>query len=84
MGKGGGDNSLEQSPVVYRAWIQKAKLHQKTNFKTDSFSRLFTALLIGVFRRLLVFETKLNRLQHDGIGTFFWGGGNVENVNKEI
>jgi hypothetical protein len=55
-------------------------LFKKTDFKTDSFSRLLTDVLFGVFGRLPDFlRIDLSTITREDT----WGGGDVENVNYE-
>ena len=63
--------------------IHKANLIKKTDFKTDSVSRLFTDVLFGVFGRLPDFyknQSFYNKTRETFRGA---GGENVENVNYQ-
>ncbi len=83
-GVAGEDFSKERSSTVAmftRTSIHKANLRKKTDFKTDSFSRLFTDVLFGVFSRLPDFYE--NRSFYNNTERHWGGGGSVENVNYE-
>jgi hypothetical protein len=63
QGVGGGGTAWNSAQSCTEPVFRKPICAKNTDFKTDSFSRLFTALLIGLFRRLPVFETDLSTIK---------------------